>query len=88
MDCASCFDVSVESSDAWSDDLLEQLALHCSNFAANSVPAMHHFVKDFLLCWVSIRLIFFADGYTFTGIVTDTKEISTSIISIIRLRMI
>ena len=52
------------------------------------MTSLHHFIKDFLFCWICISLVFFANwNPSISRIVTDAKKISTRVIAAIWLRL-
>lgn len=63
-------------------------SLNCADLASNSVAPVHHFVEDFLFGRVSVRLIFFANGYLLARVIANTEEIGSSVVATVRLRMI
>lgn len=65
---------------AWS------LARHCwSLHSSDSVPPLHHFVENFLLCWICVCLIFFTYRCSsIPGVISNTKKICSCVVPTIR----
>lgn len=63
-------------------------SLNNANFASYTLPPIHHFVEDFLLSWLCVRLVLLTNRCpVFARIVPHAKEIGPRVVAIVRLRV-